>query len=199
MIILYVCMHDCYSQQNGNQYIDTINMSNRINNRVRYSDTMSMLMPYLRMADTISLSNRINQIDTSKWRNSGVNIFNKNSGNVGIGTSAPNSSLHVNGSISRSYRVITSTTTLGATDGIVYVNNGATNITITLPAIDGRIYQIARIDNSSTGVITLRVSGGTIQANGGGVGATTTVSTVAGQRSVSIQITGTVGRRLTIN
>ena len=39
---------------------DTVNLSDRINLRVKYTDTASMLSPYLRKADTSSLSNRIN-------------------------------------------------------------------------------------------------------------------------------------------
>jgi hypothetical protein len=41
---------------------------------------------------------RVN-IDTSKWRLSGNNISNKNSGNVGIGTNNPTAKFHLNGSI----------------------------------------------------------------------------------------------------
>ena len=40
--------------------IDTTKLSARIDQRVRYSDTASMLAPYLLKADTASLSNRIN-------------------------------------------------------------------------------------------------------------------------------------------
>ena len=39
--------------------VDTTSLSNRINLRVKYTDTASMLSPYLRKADTSSLSNRI--------------------------------------------------------------------------------------------------------------------------------------------
>jgi hypothetical protein len=43
-----------------------------------------------------------NSVDTSKWELNGINIRNKNAGNVGINTGliAPNSTLHVNGSFS---------------------------------------------------------------------------------------------------
>ncbi|WP_157960833.1 beta strand repeat-containing protein [Nubsella zeaxanthinifaciens] len=41
----------------------------------------------------------LSSIDTSKWTISGVNIFNKNSGNVGIGTSMPQTKLHVDGQL----------------------------------------------------------------------------------------------------
>ena len=39
---------------------DTITLSNRIDARVKYTDTATMLSPYLRKADTTTLSNRIN-------------------------------------------------------------------------------------------------------------------------------------------
>lgn len=38
-------------------------------------------------------------VDSSKWTISGSNIFNKNSGNVGIGTSAPAAQLHTTGTV----------------------------------------------------------------------------------------------------
>ena len=38
-------------------------------------------------------------IDTSKWKISGSNIFNKNSGNVGIGISNPTAQLHTSGDV----------------------------------------------------------------------------------------------------
>lgn len=38
-------------------------------------------------------------VDSSKWTLSGVNIFNKNTGNVGIGTNNPQTKFHINGSI----------------------------------------------------------------------------------------------------
>ncbi len=41
--------------------IDTTSLSNRINQRVKYTDTAAMLSKYLRKNDTASLSNRINK------------------------------------------------------------------------------------------------------------------------------------------
>lgn len=38
-------------------------------------------------------------VDSSKWTISGNNIFNKNSGNIGIGTSAPTAQLHTTGTV----------------------------------------------------------------------------------------------------
>jgi hypothetical protein len=40
---------------------DTASLSSRINQKVSYTDTAAMLLPYLRKADTASLSTRINQ------------------------------------------------------------------------------------------------------------------------------------------
>jgi hypothetical protein len=129
--------------------------------------------------------------------NPGLNVLAN--GRIGINTSNPNSNLEINGSHSASYRVITATTTLLDTDYIIYINNGATNITVTLPNIDKRIFQIVRYSNTSTGTITLQLAGGTIQARGGAIGATTTLSTVAGQRSEKFQVTAGVARRLSNN
>jgi hypothetical protein len=41
----------------------------------------------------------LKQVDTSKWFLSGIHVFSKNSGNVGIGTSNPQTKLHINGTI----------------------------------------------------------------------------------------------------
>lgn len=125
-----------------------------------------------------------------------VSIGNRS---IGLNINTPTSNLDINGSIAQSYRVITATSTLLTTDNIVYVKNGATNITITLPLVDRRIYTIVRFDNTSTGTITIKLSGGTIQSAGGTVGATTTLSNLANQRVERFQITGTVARRLTNN
>ena len=114
----------------------------------------------------------------------------------GGGAAAAN--LHLAGSEACDYTVIAATTTLLPTNRMVYVNNGAANITITIPAGDKLLYTIARQDNTSTGTITVQLAGGTIMATGGTIGATTSISTVAGQRSETFHVTGTVARR-TIN
>lgn len=114
------------------------------------------------------------------------------------GGGAAAADLHLAGSEACNYTVIAATTTLLPTNRMVYVNNGAANITITIPAGDKLLYTIARQDNTSTGTITVQLAGGTIMATGGTIGATTSISTVAGQRSETFHVTGTVARR-TIN
>jgi len=113
----------------------------------------------------------------------------------GGGTAAAN--LHLAGSEACDYTTIAATTTLLPTNRMVYVNNGATNITITIPAGDKLLYTITRLDNTSTGIITVQLAGGTIQDVGGTIGATTSISAVAGQRSETFHVTGTVARRTT--
>ena len=113
----------------------------------------------------------------------------------GGGTAAAN--LHLAGSEACDYTTIAATTTLLPTNRMVYVNNGATNITITIPAGDKLLYTITRLDNTSTGTITVQLAGGTIQDVGGTIGATTSISAVSGQRSETFHVTGTVARRTT--
>lgn len=70
-------------------------------------------------------------------------------------------------------RAVTGTGTLSATDSIVVVNNGATNITLTLPAgalrtvrgvTVGRVVTIKR-GSGSTGNVTINApAGGTVQS-----------------------------------
>jgi len=75
---------------------------------------------------------------------------------VGIKTVDPKSDFEVNGSFGIAVETITATTTLDAnTKSMVICNNGATNITITLPAVatcSGRTYTIKK-GTSSTGSI----------------------------------------------
>ena len=54
-------------------------------------------------------------------------------GSVGFNTPNPTSLVNINGSVSFATRIVTATTTLLASDHKVIVQNGAANITITLP------------------------------------------------------------------
>ena len=100
-----------------------------------------------------------------------------NSGNIGIGTTAPTSTLHTNGSVAETVTVITATTTLNETHNKILLQNGATAITITLPnalTCLGRKYEFSRYAGS-TGKITILPGGGQIQSLNGTVGATTSI------------------------
>jgi hypothetical protein len=84
------------------------------------------------------------------------------SGQVGINTITPNSTLEVNGSVGQKVTAITATTTLDATYNTVVCNNTSA-ITVNLPAVassacDGRIYTIKK-GMSSTNDVTIDGNG----------------------------------------
>jgi hypothetical protein len=87
------------------------------------------------------------------------------SGNVGIGTTAPNSKLHVAGSISTAIAHKTASYTLTDADSIVACNASAGAFTISLPSavgIAGRMYTIKKVDSSPNPVIVAPQPGQTI-------------------------------------
>ncbi len=74
---------------------------------------------------------------------------------VGINTTTPNSDFEINGSFAQKVTTVTASTTLDATHSVVVCNNGATAISITLPAITGikgRTYIIKRAPASTADV-----------------------------------------------
>lgn len=76
---------------------------------------------------------------------------------VGVNTSTPSSSFEDNGSFGKVVTTVTGNTTLDDTHSTVVCNNGASTITITLPAAstcNRRIYEIKR-NNSSTASVTI--------------------------------------------
>jgi len=96
---------------------------------------------------------------------------------IGGGTVAT-STLDVVGSFSLPVLIVNSTTTITSTNCSIECNNGATNITLTLPApttCRGRIYMVHR-NAGSTGTVTINPGGGQIQELAGTLGATTTIS-----------------------
>jgi len=92
--------------------------------------------------------------------NIGLNLQTKGSGNliipngnVGIGTTAPTSKLHIAGSVTHAYVAKTANYTADATD---YLINCTTNsFTVTLPTAVGITGRVYNIKNSGTGVITV--------------------------------------------
>ena len=86
-------------------------------------------------------------------------------GNVGIGTATPNSTLHNNGSFAGNYIATATGITLDATNYVVAVT--ATGQTVTLPdavGIDGRIYTIKL---TASGSCTVSTTGGETIDGGG--------------------------------
>lgn len=83
-------------------------------------------------------------------------------GNVGIGNISPNSTFHVEGSISFAPQTITGTTTLG--NFYRYNVNNSSDIVLNLPSasgISGRTYSIKKISNNAN-TITITPASGTI-------------------------------------
>ena len=98
-------------------------------------------------------------------------------GEIGLNTLTPTSSIHKEGSVAETVTVITGSITLNNTHNKIVVNNGATAITVTLPnalTCLGRKYEFSRYAGS-TGTINITPSVGQIQALVGTVGATTTI------------------------
>ncbi|MTK54135.1 hypothetical protein [Paludibacter sp.] len=116
----------------------------------------------------------IKDIEQSKWKQVGNDIYNKNSGNVGIGTSTPmakfdNEGATILGSTALSNfttnTTLTAFTTVDAFSGAV-ITQTTPGISLTLPSptnsTAGRIFQVSN-NNTSTQIITV---GGVIIAPG---------------------------------
>jgi len=95
-----------------------------------------------------------NNSQGSSTTNEAVRITN--AGNVGIGTTLPSSTLHVNGSMTVANRSVVGGTTATATDNIILVDASGGAATVTLPAASattiGRIYHVIKSDTSGNTV-----------------------------------------------
>ena len=101
-----------------------------------------------------------------------------NTGFLFGGGGAATSTLDVAGSFSLPVVIVAASTTVTDTNCSIECNNGATAITLTLPAAAtcrGRIYMV-HSNAGSTGTVTITPSGGQIQALAGTLGATTSIS-----------------------
>ena len=117
--------------------------------------------------------------DGSKHRPAGATEDVYSSGRFGVKASGVlHSDFQVNGSIASKVILITATGAIPDNASKVLVQNGATNITLTLPSSatrEGRSISISRMPGS-TGSITLNPGAGSrVQALAGGMGATTTI------------------------
>lgn len=83
---------------------------------------------------------------------------------VGIGTTAPNSKLHLSGSFSASIETVTaSSDTLDETNHIVLCDCTSNAITVNLPTavgIDGRVYHVKKVDSTGN---TVTIDGSSAQ------------------------------------
>jgi len=114
--------------------------------------------------------------------NTGDLVLTASSGKVGVGISAPKSTLDVNGAIAGKVTSV-SADYAAASEFVILVTTGATGRTITLPAaanVPGRMYLIKKVD-SGAGTVT-------IDANAAELidGATTVVMTLINQAKVII-------------
>jgi hypothetical protein len=94
-------------------------------------------------------------------------------GNVGIGTTAPSSKLHVAGTIKPEQATMVDKAagfTLAAVDAGTIINStSATAITINLPAADTATGYNVMIIQSGAGAVTIAANGNTLNSFGGAV------------------------------
>jgi hypothetical protein len=134
-----------------------------------------------------------NMMDLGKSSNRWRNIYGSNffAGRIGVGTSAPASSLQVNGSFATSY---TSKTSAYAVDANDYtVDCTANSFTVTLPSAEGIAGRMYVIINSGSGIITVATS--SKQTIGNSPNAPTQQSLPSGN-SIRLQSTGAKWRIL---
>jgi hypothetical protein len=112
-------------------------------------------------------------------------------GNVGVGTTTPNSTFSVNGSLSTRYRSGTGSYTIAANDYVIMNTGGGATWTLPDPTTcAGRIY---RLVNHGTGNITLTRSVTTANGSGSTINS---LGTAAASNTAEIMSDGSVWRRI---
>jgi hypothetical protein len=102
------------------------------------------------------------------WTVDGDNMYNANSGNVGVGTATPASTLDIQGSLGYQVTTITAATTLDNTHNVVLCTGGGYIVTLPPAAANtGRTYYIKNINSDGS---TIFIDGHGIQTIDGNIG-----------------------------
>ncbi len=141
------------------------------------------------IGDTLSISasgTGFKYVVTSVTGTQGMQSWNtdKKSADVYNGVSWASTSL-------LGYTVKTANYTALLTDYTISVNNGASNVTITLPNAStnrNHVYYVKRYDNTSLGTVTIATSGGNVQSIATGSFASTTSLSVWGTYGQTLQL-----------
>jgi hypothetical protein len=100
----------------------------------------------------------------STWTTSASDIY-RSGGNIGVGTTSPNSTVQIAGSLSTNVATKSANYTLTSTDHVVLANATSGALTLTLPTavgITGRQYTVKKVDTTANGVTVATTSSQTI-------------------------------------
>jgi hypothetical protein len=143
---------------------------------------MSSFIEVLAQIAVINKKGTITSIDTTLWEKSGVNILNKNTGNVGVGNPSPTYKLDVTGKLRLTDSLVTNTAR------IISLNSGTINDSLVVadPAT-GVLKRISRtrlniVDTANNGITKVF---DTVQLGGILTKATTITTTATNTLSIS--------------